>query len=167
VNETERDPQRYRANVGLALFHRAGLVFFGKRIGAPGPHVWQMPQGGVDRGEELEQAALRELEEEIGVPPALVQPLDTIEDWLYYEFPASLRREFGPRGSYVGQRQKWFAFRYLGRDADIRLDAHTPEFSDWRWGRLEEGPDLVVPFKRHVYEVVAQRFARHAVGEDR
>lgn len=160
-----RDPERYRPNVGLALFHRTGLVLYGKRIGAPGPHVWQMPQGGIDRGEEPETAAYRELEEEIGVQPHLVRLLEQTDDWVYYEFPGHLRRETGPRGPYLGQRQKWFAFRFLGRDADVRLDVHTPEFGDWRWGRLEEAPDIVVPFKRHVYEFVARRFAKWAEGE--
>ncbi len=160
-----RDPQRYRANVGLALFHRTGLVFFGKRMGVAGPHEWQMPQGGVDRGEDPRDAAFRELEEEVGVPPRLAKIIDVTPDWLYYDFPPNLRRETGARGPYLGQRQKWFAFRFLGRDADIRLDTHTPEFSNWRWGRLDEGPDLVIPFKRQVYEEVARRFAGHALGE--
>lgn len=158
--QQDRDPQRYRPNVGLAVFHRTGLVFLGKRVGVTGPHIWQMPQGGVDRGEDPRDAAFRELEEEIGVPPRLAKIIDVTEDWLYYEFPAGIKRE--ARGPYVGQRQKWFAFRYLGRDADIRLDAHTPEFTNWRWGRLDETPDLVIPFKRAVYEEVARRFAGHA-----
>lgn len=159
-----RDPQRYRANVGLALFHQTGLVFFGRRVGAQGPYVWQMPQGGVDPGESPDDAALRELEEEVGVPPHLVTVIDQTSDWLYYDFPHDLRRETGPKGPYLGQRQKWFALRYNGRDADVRLDAHTPEFIDWRWGRLSEAPGLVIPFKRPVYEEVARRFARHAEG---
>lgn len=162
---SERDPDRYRPNVGLAVFHRTGLVFFGKRIGASGPHVWQMPQGGVDRGEDPRDAAFRELEEEIGVPPRLAKIIDVTPDWLYYEFPSSLRKEAALRGAYVGQRQKWFAFRFLGRDSDIRLDAHTPEFTTWRWGRLDEAVDLVIPFKRAVYEEVSKRFAGHAQGE--
>ena len=160
---TERNPDRYRANVGLAVFHRTGLVFFGKRIGVSGPHVWQMPQGGVDRGEDPRDAAFRELEEEIGVPPRLAKIIDVTPDWLYYDFPPALRKD--GRGAYLGQRQKWFAFRFLGRDADIRLDAHTPEFTNWRWGRLDEAIGLVIPFKRPVYEEVARRFANHALGE--
>lgn len=160
--DPQPDPQRYRPNVGLALFHKTGLVFYGKRLGVTGPHVWQMPQGGVDRGEDPRDAAYRELEEEVGVPAHLVKVIDVTEDWLYYDFPGGLKRE--GRG-YVGQRQKWFAFRFKGRDADIRLDTHTPEFSNWRWGRLDEGPDLVIPFKRAVYEEVARRFALHARGE--
>jgi putative (di)nucleoside polyphosphate hydrolase len=160
---TTRDPQRYRANVGLALFHRTGLVFFGKRMGVTGPHVWQMPQGGVDRGEDPRNAAFRELEEEVGVPPRLAKIIDVTPDWLYYDFPRTLNE--AARGPYLGQRQKWFAFRFLGRDSDIRLDTHTPEFSNWRWGRLDEGPDLVIPFKRPVYEEVVRRFALHAMGD--
>jgi putative (di)nucleoside polyphosphate hydrolase len=158
--QQDRDPSRYRPNVGLAVFHRTGLVFLGKRLGVTGPHIWQMPQGGVDRGEDPRDAAFRELEEEIGVPPRLAKIIDVTEDWLYYDLPGGYRRETG----YLGQRQKWFAFRYLGRDADIRLDAHTPEFSDWRWGRLDEAAELVIPFKRAVYEEVARRFAGHARG---
>jgi putative (di)nucleoside polyphosphate hydrolase len=160
----DRDPQRYRPNVGLAVFHRTGLVFLGKRIGVTGPHEWQMPQGGVDHGEDPRDAAFRELEEEIGVPARLAKIIDVTEDWLYYDFPSNLRRDGSARG-YQGQRQKWFAFRYLGRDADIRLDAHTPEFANWRWGRLDEAVELVIPFKRPVYEEVARRFAGHARGE--
>jgi putative (di)nucleoside polyphosphate hydrolase len=161
---TSRDPQRFRANVGLALFHPTGLVFYGRRVGTPGPYIWQMPQGGIDAGEDPETAALRELEEEVGVPPHLVSVMAQTPDWLYYNFPGELRRDHGVRNAFLGQRQKWFALRYLGKDADIRLDAHTPEFSDWRWGRLDEAPGLVIPFKRPVYEEVARRFARYAAG---
>jgi putative (di)nucleoside polyphosphate hydrolase len=155
-----RDPDRFRPNVGLALFHKTGLVFIGRRVGANGPFMWQMPQGGVDAGENPAAAALRELEEEIGVPAHLVDIVEETPDWLYYDFPAELRARTGA-GRYLGQRQKWFAFRYKGRDADVRLDLHTPEFSEWRWARLEETPDLVIPFKRPVYEEVVRRFRSH------
>jgi 8-oxo-dGTP pyrophosphatase MutT (NUDIX family) len=77
----------------------------------------------------------------------------------YYDFPIDVRTQMKPRGRYLGQRQKWFAFRFKGRDADIRLDMHTPEFVDWRWAALESAPGLVIPFKRPTYEEVAQRFA--------
>lgn len=159
-----KDPKRYRPNVGLALFHQNGLVFLAKRIGAEGPYQWQMPQGGVDRGEDISHAALRELEEEIGVREEHVDLLEETADWLYYDFPIDVRTKMKPRGRYLGQRQKWFAFRFKGRDADIRLDTHTPEFVDWRWAPLESAPALVIPFKRPTYEQVAQRFKKYSVG---
>lgn len=158
----QRDPKRYRQNVGLALFHGNGLVFLGRRQGAEGPYQWQMPQGGVDRGESPHAGALREMEEEIGVRPEHVDLLEEAPDWLYYEFPTDLRRKM--RGRFLGQMQKWFAFRFKGRDSDIRLDTHTPEFSDWRWASLDSAPQLVIPFKRATYEEVARRFKKYSVG---
>lgn len=161
---TAHDPKLYRPNVGLALFHTNGLVFLGKRVATEGPYQWQMPQGGVDRGEKAADAAYRELEEEIGVRSAHAEILEETEDWLYYDFPIDVRTKMKPRGRYMGQRQKWFAFRFKGRDSDIRLDTHTPEFVDWRWAPLDSAPGLVIPFKRPVYEEVAQRFKKHSVG---
>ena len=158
------DPKRYRPNVGLALFHKNGLVFVAKRIATDGPYQWQMPQGGVDRGEVPADAALRELEEEIGVRAEHVDLLEETTDWLHYDFPIDVRTKMKPRGRYLGQRQKWYAFRFKGRDADIRLDLHTPEFVDWRWAPLQSTPGLVIPFKRPVYEEVAQRFKKYSVG---
>ena len=162
-----QDPNLYRPNVGLALFHRDGPVFLGKRYGAEGLYQWQMPQGGVDKGETPREAAIRELEEEVGVRPEHIELLEETADWLYYEFPMDLRKKMKQRGRYVGQKQKWFAFRFKGRDADIRLDTHTPEFSDWRWASLESAPELVIPFKRATYVEVARRFEKYCVGESR
>ena len=156
------DMKRYRPKVGIALFAANGQVLIARRIDAPEPHVWQMPQGGMDPGENPHEAALRELEEEIGVPPAKVTLLEEMDEWLTYDFPPHLREREGRRGDHWGQRQKWFALRFLGSDADIRLDTHTPEFSAWRWTDLAETPRLIVPFKRDVYETIARRFARHA-----
>jgi len=161
------DPKKYRPNVGLALFQRDGLVFLGKRAGAEGPYQWQMPQGGVDRGESEREAAFRELEEEVGVAPSMVDLLEETADWLYYEFPTDVRTKMKPRGRYLGQKQKWFAFRFKGRDADIRLDTHTPEFNDWRWAALETTPALVIPFKRAIYDEIARRFKKYSVGESK
>jgi putative (di)nucleoside polyphosphate hydrolase len=160
----QKDSKLYRPNVGLALFHREGLVFLGKRAGAEGPYQWQMPQGGVDRNETPMEAAFRELEEEAGVVPAHAELLEETPDWLTYDFPADVRAGMKPRGRFLGQRQKWFAFRFKGRDADIKLDTHTPEFSDWRWAPLETVADLVIPFKRAAYEEVARRFRKYTVG---
>ncbi|MEO0983467.1 MAG: RNA pyrophosphohydrolase [Pseudomonadota bacterium] len=153
-----RRPSKYRANVGLALFSGAGHVFLGRRINSRGSFQWQMPQGGVDRGESPADAALRELDEEVGVPAKLVDVLEETDDWIYYDFPLELKRRLP--GPYLGQRQKWFALRFKGSDGDIRLDKHKPEFDAWRWARLEEVPSLVIPFKRPVYDEVARRFER-------
>lgn len=163
MGELKRDPERYRANVGLAMFSRAGHVFIGRRINGRGPFQWQMPQGGVDRGESAEAAALRELEEEIGVSQRLVDVLEETDDWLFYDFPPDLKKRLP--GPYLGQRQKWFALRFRGTEHDIRLDRHTPEFDAWRWSELGEVPGLIVPFKRPVYEEVSRRFARWAEPE--
>lgn len=160
MKQIVRDPTRYRANVGLAMFSKAGHVFVGRRINGRGPFQWQMPQGGIDKGESAEAAALRELEEEIGVAEKLVDTLQQTDDWLYYDFPAELRRRMG--GPYLGQRQKWFALRFKGSDSDVRLDRHTPEFDAWRWAELADTPGLIVPFKRPVYEAVAKLFEQWA-----
>lgn len=164
MNQT-RNPRQYRSNVGLALFHRNGLVLLGKRAGSEGPYQWQMPQGGLDRGETPLEGALREMEEEIGVGPGLVELLEATTDWLYYEFPMDVRTKLQQRGRYKGQKQKWFAFRFKGRDADVKLDAHTPEFIDWRWAPLAQAPALVIPFKRPTYQEVARRFEKYSVGD--
>lgn len=117
-----------------------------------------MPQGGIDKGESPAEAALRELEEEVGVPAKLVEILEETNDWIYYDFPPALKKRLG--GPFLGQRQKWFALRFKGSDSDVRLDRHTPEFDAWRWARLEEAPALIVPFKRPVYEAVARTFEK-------
>jgi len=156
VSKPKRDPARYRANVGLALFSAAGHVFVGRRLNGRGAFQWQMPQGGVDEGESPAEAALREMDEEIGVAAKLVDVLEETEDWLYYDFPPELLRRMG--GPYLGQRQKWFALRFKGSDSDVRLDKHKPEFDAWRWAPLDEIPSLIVPFKRPVYEAVAEQF---------
>lgn len=154
----------WRANVGIALFNRAGKVLIARRADLPpdDPHPWQLPQGGIDPGEAPEAAALRELHEEVGTDAATI--IGSIDDWLTYDFPAAAIARFG--GVHRGQRQRWFALRFTGTDAMIRLDTHThPEFSEWRWATLTDIPALAVPFKHHIYERVATDFAAFAVPE--
>jgi putative (di)nucleoside polyphosphate hydrolase len=160
-SQGSRDPSLYRANVGLAVFSKKGHVLIGRRAGVrrgDDGFAWQMPQGGIDRGEEAAEAAIRELGEEIGVEPRHVSLLEETPDWLFYDFPPALKARLA--GPYIGQRQKWFAYRLLGADSDVRLDVHTPEFDAWRWAGLDETPGLVIPFKRPVYEAIAKRFTR-------
>ena len=160
------EPKPYRPNVGIALFNEQGLVLIGRRFRDDGPEIilagleWQMPQGGVDAGEDLRAAALRELWEETSVKSA--EYLGET-DWLTYEFPPYHGPQTHRLAKFRGQRQKWFAMRFTGNEDEI--DPLTPrngqpaEFDAWRWERLDRVPDLVVPFRREVYQMVAQEFA--------
>lgn len=155
----------YRPNVGAVLFNQAGLVFVARRADLPNaegaPGGWQVPQGGIDEGEDPRGAVLRELAEEIGTARADI--VGEHEEWLHYDLPAELiGKALG--GRYRGQRQRWFALRFTGVDAEIRLDLDPhPEFDAWRWVPLAELPGLAVAFKRPIYNVLAQSFARFAV----
>lgn len=137
------------------LLNRVGRVFAAERVDTPG--AWQMPQGGIDPGETPVEAAFRELREEIGTTDAVI--LAEHPEWLCYDFPAHVRGKVWG-GRYAGQKQKWFAFRFLGRDCDVALDTDHREFSAWRWVAMEELPRLIVEFKRPVYEKVVRAF-RH------
>jgi putative (di)nucleoside polyphosphate hydrolase len=156
----------YRPNVGAALFNADGLVFVARRADMPnaeGPAGgWQLPQGGIDEGEDPKVAVLRELEEEIGTRNAEV--IGEHPDWLTYDLPPDLLG-IAWRGRYRGQRQRWFAMRFMGTDTDIRLDLDPhPEFDAWRWVQLAELPSLAVPFKRAIYQTLTESFARFATG---
>ncbi len=160
----EHEPP-YRPNVGAVLFNSGGLVFVARRAGfkaAEGARGgWQLPQGGIDPGEDPRVAVLRELAEEIGTDRAEI--IGEHPEWLSYDFPPQIVAPLG--GHYRGQRQRWFALRFTGTDADVRLDRDPhPEFDAWRWVRLAELPLLAVDFKRAVYEVLASSFARFAAG---
>jgi len=145
----------YRAGVGVMLLDGANRVFVGRRIDIAGDN-WQMPQGGIDKGETPRQAALRELHEEVGTDKAEI--IAESKGWLSYEVPTDITRRLW-RGRYRGQRQKWFAMRFLGSDEEIDLHTHHPEFDAWKWVPPSELPRLIVPFKRQLYLDVLAEFA--------
>ena len=146
----------YRPCVGVLLFNARRQVFVGQRIDMV-QEAWQMPQGGIDRGEDPRDTALRELEEETGVRPDKVELLAETREWLRYDLPPNLVNRVW-RGRYRGQEQKWFAARFLGTDADIDIDTSHPEFSDWRWSPADELVANAVSFKRALYEAVIAEF---------
>ena len=144
----------YRPGVGLMVLSPEGLVFVARRIDMPS-EAWQMPQGGIDEGETPEQAALREFREEVGTDK--VEIIAESERWLSYDLPEELLpRLWG--GRFRGQNQKWFLVRFTGTDDDIDIATENPEFLDWKWVELETIPDLIVPFKRRLYEDLVAEF---------
>lgn len=148
----------YRPCVGIMLVNSAGKVFVGRRIDNREGDWWQMPQGGVDEGEELEGAVLRELGEETGLAPDKVVLLKRMSDDIAYDLPDELQGTLWG-GRYRGQRQTWFLARFTGADEDIRLDAHQPaEFDAWQWIDPEQLPEMIVPFKKRVYRAVLEEF---------
>ena len=164
-NMSEQKP--YRPNVGIALFNAQGHVLIGRRFRDDGPEIilpgleWQMPQGGIDPNEDPRPAAVRELYEETGVTS--VDYLGETANWLTYEFPPYVGEH--RLAKFRGQRQKWYAVRFTGRDDEINVASpagHKAEFVGWRWEPMKNLPDLIVPFKRPVYERVVKEFAKLA-----
>ncbi|WP_372892522.1 RNA pyrophosphohydrolase [Rhodosalinus sp.] len=153
--EIERLP--YRPCVGVMLVNARGEVFVGQRIDNPGP-AWQMPQGGIDPGESVETAALRELGEETGLTPDLVRVEAESPDWVTYDLPHELVPKIWG-GRFRGQKQKWVLMRFLGTDDQVNIATKHPEFSTWRWIAPEALPGVIVPFKRQVYEAVLAQFS--------
>ncbi len=139
----------YRPGVGVLLFNADGHVFVGQRLDSK-LEAWQMPQGGIDPGEDALTAALRELEEETGVPAHLVEVIAETPDWHYYDLPAAMVGTIW-KGRYAGQRQKWFSMKFLGTDSDVAIDQKHAEFKAWRWAEVHSLVDLAVPFKRALY----------------
>ena len=152
------DPKLYRPCVGIMLVNRDGRVFVGKRLDNKEGDWWQMPQGGVDPGEDPDDAVLRELHEETGARPEHLEIVGRLEQELFYELPTQLRGKLWG-GKYVGQRQTWYLIRFAGSDSDIDLEAHKhPEFCEWKWVEPDLLPELIVPFKRNVYQAVVDGF---------
>lgn len=145
----------YRPCAGVVLINAEGLIFAGQRIDMPG--AWQMPQGGLDAGETPREAALRELAEETGVAPDLVEVLAETPGWVHYDLPPELRGKVW-KGRFGGQKQKWVLLRFLGADADIRIATEHPEFDRWQWMPAQELLANIVPFKRDVYAEVLEGF---------
>lgn len=149
----------YRPCVGITLINGKGEIFAGQRLDAT-VAAWQMPQGGIDAGENARDAAYRELWEETGVAADKVAFLSESADWVTYDLPPELLGKVWG-GAYRGQKQKWFLFRFTGNDADIRIDSEHPEFARWRWIGAADMVASIVPFKRAVYEAVVTEFRPH------
>ena len=148
-------PLPYRSGVGIMLLNPLNQVFVAKRIDMR-TEAWQMPQGGIDKGETPLIAAKRELEEETGTNKAVI--LLESRDWLTYDLPDALIPNIW-NGCYRGQRQKWFAMRFTGHDNDINIHTKNPEFSQWKWAEIPSLPTLIVPFKRALYQQIVDEFA--------
>ena len=159
MTSTDASSLPYRPCAGVMLLNPKGLIFAGQRKDNP-VSAWQMPQGGIDAGEKPRAAALRELWEETGVTADLVDFIAKSPDWLTYDLPEELLgRVWG--GKFRGQRQRWFLFRFLGRDDQIDIATEHPEFSEWRWVTADEMLASIVPFKRAVYAEVVGAFRDH------
>lgn len=154
-----KDSERYRRGVGVMLLNGEGKVFVGARIDNT-DEAWQMPQGGIDDGDDDPWAtALRELEEETGISPHLVERIAECPERLKYDLPEELRpRLWG--GKYKGQDQDWYLARFLGEDSDVNIHTAHPEFREWKWIGPERLPDLIVPFKRNLYRRLLKEFAK-------
>lgn len=152
----------YRPCAGIMLKNAQGLIFVGQRLDGSGvsSEAWQMPQGGVDDGEDPETAALRELGEETGIAPHHVDIIARSAGEHLYDLPTELLGRIW-KGQYRGQRQIWFLMNFLGRDEDVNIATAHQEFRDWRWAHVDELVDLIVPFKRELYSNVVKEFAPH------
>ena len=155
-NKRRAEDLPYRACVGIMLINAEGNVWVGRRVGVAEGKNWQMPQGGIDKGETPKQAALRELAEEIGTNAGEI--LAETRDWITYDLPDHLIGK-ALKGQYRGQKQHWFALRFTGQDSDINIDTDHPEFDAWRWAAPGELADLVWEAKRDVYQQVISQFA--------
>lgn len=145
----------YRPCAGIMLLNCDNKVFVAKRIDTD-VEAWQMPQGGIDDGEDPKAAAIRELEEETGVTNATV--IDEYADWLTYDLPDELYGKVW-KGRYGGQTMKWYVMRYHGIDDDINIETAHPEFSTWRWAAMSELEDIIIPFKKEIYRKLANKFS--------
>ena len=149
-------PKDYRPNVGMMIINQKKEIFVGKRIDHPSD-FWQMPQGGIDAQEIPSIAALREMEEEVGIKENKVEMLTESQDWYYYSIPKDLAKTLW-KGKYKGQRQKWFLYQFKGTDKDINIHTEHPEFSDYKWVTKDFLVPNIVPFKKDIYEKLLVEF---------
>lgn len=145
----------YRPGVGMMLVNKANQVFIARRIDSTS-EAWQMPQGGIDEGEDAREAALRELKEEVGTDKASI--IAESANWHTYDLPDHLISKIWG-GKYRGQRQKWFLMRFEGKDSDINIETEHPEFLEWKWSDAASLPDVIVPFKRQLYKDLVEEFS--------
>ena len=158
MSEDKDRPTEYRPCVGVMLVNADGKVFVGRRIDTKEGDWWQMPQGGVDKGEDLEPALWRELHEETGVTQKCATLIKRMADDIAYDLPEDLMGKLWG-GKYRGQVQTWYLLRFTGSDTDIDLEAHDPaEFCDWKWVDPEDLPGMIIPFKKRVYRTVLEAF---------
>lgn len=151
------NPKLYRPCAGIMLINADGHVFVGQRTDSSS-EAWQMPQGGIDKGEDAQEAAIRELGEETGIAPHLVEIIARSENEYFYDLPDHLKGKMWG-GKYLGQRQIWFLLRYLGDDSDVNIQTEHQEFGAWQWTRPETLVDLIVPFKKDLYQSVLEEFS--------
>ena len=150
------NPKDYRPNVGMMIINQKKEIFVGKRIDHPS-NFWQMPQGGIDAQEIPSIAALREMEEEVGIKKNNVDLLTESKDWYYYSIPSDLAKTLW-KGKYKGQRQKWFLYKFKGTEKDINIHTEHPEFSDYKWVTKDFLVPNIVPFKKKIYEKLLLEF---------
>ena len=155
------EPKVYRPNVGIMLVNTENKVFVGQRLDRF-TKAWQMPQGGIDEGEDPDDAVFRELVEETGVTQALVRIEAMTKEWIYYDFPEDLIDKLWS-GKYKGQRQRYYLMRFLGQDSQINIDAKEPEFSAWKWVDIDDLLDNIVTFKQDVYRKVIAEFREYLI----
>ena len=153
------DDHLYRRGVGVMLLNRDGQVFVGRRIDNT-DEAWQMPQGGIDKGEEPWATALRELEEETGIAPEFVERIAECPERLRYDLPEELRHKLWG-GKWQGQLQDWYLCRFIGGDSDVNIATKHAEFNDWKWVDPDQLPDLIVPFKRDLYRRLVDEFRKY------
>ncbi|MBL4597000.1 MAG: RNA pyrophosphohydrolase [Robiginitomaculum sp.] len=157
--------ENYRPNAAVVLFNHQGQVFLGRRAGKPGAHCWQFPQGGIDAGEKPLAAAYRELREETGIKRKHVRLIGKIKGWVAYDFPADIALARAKRKRWSGQKQKWFAMRFLGKDKHINLQHHLPaEFDEWAWVDLVSVPNMTIAWKHEVYQLLVAQFSKFVDG---